>query len=280
MSPALTAQVNQVMAGARDAEDGGMHGITGIIGGMGAMGNGFSLSMMQGLTGITMGANTGTQFVGMSGIGMMGNGLMVTVDAMPQSDGSWAVSNVQWRMAGGGRDVGRCRHDPHRDSGDSGGAGHARQRRHRNDVLQPRGHADGEHRGHDHVHDRRDERRSHELKFYDAEYGRVNGRGGQCLSHVSLKLGPKHELYLTAVYRYQFFVQKALGNFKGLARLQACIAREVGIPVGPFVCHATLATLEEGTGDGGQVRWGRRAIETLVTDCGAIVARTNEKAAA
>lgn len=119
-----------------------------------------------------------------------------------------------------------------------------------------------------------------ELKFYDAENDHNNGRGGQCLSHVSLKLGPKHELYLTAVYRYQFFIQKALGNFKGLARLQACIAREVGIPVGPLVCHATLATLEEGTGDGGQVRWGRRAIETLVTDCEAIMALANEKAAA
>ena len=109
-----------------------------------------------------------------------------------------------------------------------------------------------------------------ELKFYDVEQDYDNGRGGQCLSHVSLKLGPKHELYLTAVYRYQFFIQKALGNFKGLARLQACVAREIGVPVGPLVCHATLATLEEGSGEGGQTRWGRRALEALVKDCEAI----------
>ncbi|MGJ3700811.1 hypothetical protein [Variovorax sp. AFSI2.2] len=119
-----------------------------------------------------------------------------------------------------------------------------------------------------------------ELKFYDAENDYDNGRGGQCLSHVSLKLGPKHELYLTAVYRYQFFIQKALGNFKGLARLQACIAREVGIPVGPLVCHATLATLEEGTGEGGQTRWGRRALESLVADCEAILSQAGEVAVA
>jgi hypothetical protein len=106
-----------------------------------------------------------------------------------------------------------------------------------------------------------------ELKFYDAETDHDNARGGQCLSHVSLKLGPNKELYLTAVYRYQFFIQKALGNFKGLARLQSCIAREVGIPVGPLVCHATLAVLEEGTGEGGQLRWGRTDLEHLVRDC-------------
>ncbi len=119
-----------------------------------------------------------------------------------------------------------------------------------------------------------------ELKFYDAEQDHNNPRGGQCLSHVSLKLGPQHELYLTAVYRYQFFIQKALGNFKGLARLQACIAREIGVPVGPLVCHATLATLEEGTNEGGQTRWGRRALETLVKDCEAINAQAVERATA
>ncbi|MFM0016703.1 hypothetical protein [Paraburkholderia sediminicola] len=119
-----------------------------------------------------------------------------------------------------------------------------------------------------------------ELKFYDVEQDYDNPRGGQCLSHVSLKLGPKHELYLTAVYRYQFFIQKALGNFKGLARLQACIAREIGVPVGPLVCHATLAALEEGTGEGGQTRWGRRALEALVKDCEAINAQSVGKATA
>lgn len=101
-----------------------------------------------------------------------------------------------------------------------------------------------------------------ELKFYDPEIDHGNVRGGQCLSHVSLKLGPDRELYLTALYRYQYFIQKALGNLKGLARLQDCIAREVGIPLGPLVCHATLAVLEtQGT------PWTWSAVETLLADC-------------
>lgn len=116
-----------------------------------------------------------------------------------------------------------------------------------------------------------------ELKFYDAEIDHANPRGGQCLSHVSLKLGPNRELYLTALYRYQYFVQKALGNFKGLARLQACIAREVGIPIGPLVCHATLAILEDNrVGEA----WKRIALKELVEDCEAIVATTSGEAAA
>lgn len=83
-----------------------------------------------------------------------------------------------------------------------------------------------------------------DLKFYDAEADYDNTRGGQCLSHISFKLGPKRELYMTAIYRYQWFVQKALGNLLGLARLQDCVARELGVSVGPLVCHATLAAWE------------------------------------
>jgi len=115
-----------------------------------------------------------------------------------------------------------------------------------------------------------------ELKFYDAQADYNKPRGGQCLSHVSLKLGPNRELYLTAMYRYQYFVQKAFGNFKGLARLQGCIAREVGIPVGPLVCHATLAVLEEGKSEFGQSAWGRTALKQLVEDCEAILAQAEE----
>lgn len=105
-----------------------------------------------------------------------------------------------------------------------------------------------------------------ELKFYDYEVDFNNYRSGQCLSHVSLKLGPERELYLTAMYRYQYFVQKAVGNFKGLARLQDCIAREVGIPVGPLVCHATLATLESENG------WNKSGIAGLIADCKTLAA--------
>jgi hypothetical protein len=49
-----------------------------------------------------MATGAGTQYMGMSGMGMMGNGLMIAVDAMPQADGSWSVNNIQLRMGAGG----------------------------------------------------------------------------------------------------------------------------------------------------------------------------------
>jgi hypothetical protein len=108
-----------------------------------------------------------------------------------------------------------------------------------------------------------------ELKLYSAEDDYANNRGGQCLSHVSLKLGPKRELYMTALYRYQFYVQRAIGNLLGLARLQAAIAREVDIPVGPLVCHATMAILEDHQLDN-SAPWNRADVTKLVESCKAI----------
>jgi hypothetical protein len=96
-----------------------------------------------------------------------------------------------------------------------------------------------------------------ELALYIAETDHSKVIGGQCLSHISIKLGPRpdYAVYLTALYRYQYFGQKALGNLLGLARLQACIARELGVPLGPLVCHATLAVLEH------------KAVEALLDAC-------------
>ena len=110
-----------------------------------------------------------------------------------------------------------------------------------------------------------------ELKFYEAEKDHKNPRGGQCLNHVSLKIGAEGQLYLTALYRYQFFMQKALGNYRGLARLQACIADAVGLTVGPLVCHSTLALFEEGDGKYGQVKWSRQDLQQLVDECKRLV---------
>lgn len=105
-----------------------------------------------------------------------------------------------------------------------------------------------------------------DLKLYSAEDDHSRIRGGQCMSHISLKLGENHELYLTALYRYQYFVQKALGNLLGLARLQSCIAREVGISTGPLVCHATMAILENRQLDS-SAPWSRDAVKELLAQC-------------
>jgi hypothetical protein len=110
-----------------------------------------------------------------------------------------------------------------------------------------------------------------ELPLYDAEEDHTNVIGGQCLSHISIKLGPRpdYSIHLTALYRYQYFTQKALGNLLGLARLQACIARELGRPIGPLVCHATLAVLESKDIDN-NAPWSRKEVRTLLDDCKAI----------
>jgi thymidylate synthase len=66
-----------------------------------------------------------------------------------------------------------------------------------------------------------------------------------CMSHLSFKLSrDRTELHVTAIYRSQFFIEKAMGNLLGLARLQDCICREIGIKAGALVCHATYATLD------------------------------------
>lgn len=67
-------------------------------------------------------------------------------------------------------------------------------------------------------------------------------RGGPCLSHLSFKL-VDDEVHLTALYRSHDYRFKVPGNLLGLARLQACVAKEVGAATGELVVHSTLAYL-------------------------------------
>jgi hypothetical protein len=69
--------------------------------------------------------------------------------------------------------------------------------------------------------------------------------GFPCLSHLSFKLNrDRSELHVTAIYRSHYYIEKALGNLLGLARLQKFMARELGIKTGFLVCHSTLAKLD------------------------------------
>lgn len=100
MTPMLTAMMNPMASASSSTEDGGVHGLTAMVGTVD--GSTFTLSTMQGLTGMSMMASTGTQFSGMSGMGMMSGSMLVSVDAMPQADGTWVASRVQSRMGAGG----------------------------------------------------------------------------------------------------------------------------------------------------------------------------------
>ncbi|WP_155716819.1 hypothetical protein [Leptospira santarosai] len=69
-------------------------------------------------------------------------------------------------------------------------------------------------------------------------------RGGPCLSHLSFKIfGGK--LHLTAIYRSHDYRLKVPGNLLGLARLQKCVATEIGIQTGSLTVHSTYAFIEK-----------------------------------
>lgn len=85
---------------------------------------------------------------------------------------------------------------------------------------------------------------AYELATYVPERDSNYYRGGPCLSHISIKIDKDGKLNLTAIYRSHYYVERALGNLVGLARLQAYIANECGATVGSLVIHAVSATLE------------------------------------
>ena len=104
-----------------------------------------------------------------------------------------------------------------------------------------------------------------DIPIYDP--GRDRGRilGGPCLSHVSVKLTPDHAAHLTGFYRSHYYVQRALGNFFGLAHLQNFIAREANVEMGPLVIHSSMAQLDTSAGN-----WGTSDVRALIEACVAV----------
>ena len=73
----------------------------------------------------------------------------------------------------------------------------------------------------------------------------TNTRGFPCMSHISFKICPKKKALLTTViYRSHDYLQKALGNFLGITRLQWFVANEVGLDVGELTCVSTYASIK------------------------------------
>ncbi len=97
----------------------------------------------------------------------------------------------------------------------------------------------------------------YDLPLYNTANDRRLTRGGPCLSHLSFKLF-QEQVHLTAIYRSHDYRYKVLGNMLGLARLQACVAHEVGVGVGSFVVHSTYAFCSAGRG--------KRRLQELVAD--------------
>lgn len=86
-----------------------------------------------------------------------------------------------------------------------------------------------------------------DIPLYDPAKDRKRPYGGQCLSHLSFKLfdGIVH---LTAFYRSHEYRFKVPGNLLGLARLQECVANEVGAEMGDLVVHSSRAFIDKAGG--------------------------------
>ena len=109
-----------------------------------------------------------------------------------------------------------------------------------------------------------------DIPIYDPARDRYRPIGGPCLSHMSVKLTKDQRVMLTGFYRSHFYVQRALGNFFGLAHLQHFIAKETGCEPGPLISHSSMAQLElkpkkkNGTD---HEKWGRAAVVDLIARC-------------
>lgn len=109
-----------------------------------------------------------------------------------------------------------------------------------------------------------------DIPLYDPARDRHRPIGGPCLTHVSVKLTKDRRVMLTGFYRSHFYVQRALGNFFGLAHLQHFIAQESGIESGTLICHSSMAQLElktKGKHDAAHETWGKQAVRKLIADC-------------
>ncbi len=101
-----------------------------------------------------------------------------------------------------------------------------------------------------------------DIPIYAPSTDACQTRGRQpCLSHLSFKIMPDDRLMLTVMYRYHYYVQKALGNLIGLGQLHKFVADQVGLSVGPLVCHSTYATLDN---EGG---WKVPELRALIDAC-------------
>ena len=71
----------------------------------------------------------------------------------------------------------------------------------------------------------------------------TNLQGFPCLSSVSLTLS-QGTLSATALYRSQYFIDRAYGNFLGLGSLLAFLSAESGFDSGELLCVASHARIE------------------------------------
>lgn len=88
--------------------------------------------------------------------------------------------------------------------------------------------------------------------------------GFPCLSHISITLR-EGVLDATALYRSQYFLKRAYGNYLGIGEVMRFLATESGFGIGELLCVASHAALEVGT-------YGRASVANLLDRCAAMLA--------
>ena len=74
----------------------------------------------------------------------------------------------------------------------------------------------------------------YEISIYSEQHDVEMEYGFPCLAHLSVHMHERR-LYMQAIYRNEFVIERGYGNFLGLAELQAYIARSVELDVGELV---------------------------------------------
>lgn len=83
-----------------------------------------------------------------------------------------------------------------------------------------------------------------DIALYDDNSDGARTRNMPCLSHLSFNLFDG-TLHITAFYRSHDYRFKVIGNLRGLAHLQHCVAKEVDAELGQLVVHSSKATVTD-----------------------------------
>ena len=101
----------------------------------------------------------------------------------------------------------------------------------------------------------------YDMPLYSPAQDETRRMGGLCLSHLSFKLF-QEAVHLTALYRSHDYSYKVPGNLLGLARLQGCVAQEVGRSIGSLTVHSSYAYLKSSKSTM------RSLLKNLSSECG------------
>jgi len=113
---------------------------------------------------------------------------------------------------------------------------------------------------------------AYELSLYDPDLDRHRYRDAPCLSFLSFKRHPDKSLSLTATYRNHTYITRCLGNLIGLGRLQAFVAEQANLKVGPLTCISTHAEIDKGDAKVKEKKWGIVRARALIEEAAAILA--------